>query len=67
MVVQLTIEQRSALMARIRGKDTRPELVVRNPGLSLSPMAEKLGWTNGKSQYAKSWVQRVLDRLKKEA
>ena len=29
MVDQLTIEQRSALMARIRGKDTTPELVVR--------------------------------------
>jgi DNA mismatch endonuclease, patch repair protein len=29
MVNQLTIEQRSALMARIRGKDTKPELVVR--------------------------------------
>jgi DNA mismatch endonuclease (patch repair protein) len=29
MVDQLTVEQRSALMARIRGKDTKPELVVR--------------------------------------
>src|ERR1700733_11715195 len=29
MVDQLTIEQRSALMSRIRGKDTKPELLVR--------------------------------------